>query len=52
MVYAYVVAARGGKWTDTVMKRNEQVEKRYLKYGSDRSFIGNSSEVLQYLQSI
>jgi len=45
------MAERGGKWTDTIMKRNEQVRKRFEKYGND-GFIGNSSDVLVYLSSL
>jgi hypothetical protein len=45
------MAERGGKWTDTIMKRNEQVRKRFEKYGNG-GFIGNSSDVLVYLSSL
>lgn len=41
--------SRGGKWTDTIMKRNEVVKKRYEKYGAN-GFIGTSSEVLDYIK--
>lgn len=46
------IANRGGKMTDTIMKRNKQVEKRYIKYGSTKSFIGTSTEVLEYLKKL
>lgn len=42
---------RGGEWTDTIMKRNEQVRKRYEKYGNG-GFIGNSSECFNFLKNI
>lgn len=45
------IANRGGEWTDTILKRNEQVRKRYEKYGNG-GFIGNSKEVLEHLLSI
>lgn len=44
------IASRGGDWTDTILKRNEQVKKRFLKY-SNGGFIGTSHEVLKYLRS-
>lgn len=40
---------RGGKWTDTIIKRNEVVKKRYEKYGAN-GFLGTSQEVLDYLK--
>lgn len=45
------MSSRGGKWTDTIMKRNEQVRKRYEKYGNG-GFIGTSTEVLDYLKTL
>lgn len=45
------IAERKGTWTDTIMKRNTQISKRYEKYGAD-GFLGTSEEVLEYLQSI
>jgi hypothetical protein len=42
------MASRGGKFTTTIMKRNEQVKKRFLKYGIN-GLIGTSSEVLSHL---
>ena len=45
------IANRGGKWTDTVMKRNTQIKKRYEKY-SEGGFIGTSDEVLAYFKSL
>ena len=43
------VILRNGKWTDTIMKRNEQVRKRYEKYGNG-GFIGTAQEVLAFLK--
>lgn len=43
------MTSRGGEWTDTIMKRNEVVKKRYEKYGVN-GFIGTSDEVLLYLK--
>jgi dephospho-CoA kinase len=40
---------RGGSWTDTVLKRNSEIRKRYEKYGNG-GFIGTSSEVLCFLR--
>lgn len=45
------MANRNGKFTTTIMKRNEQVKKRYEKYGIN-GFIGTSDEVLNYLKSV
>lgn len=45
------IELRQGKWTDTILNRNKQVRKRYEKYGNG-GYIGNSSEVLQYLLSL
>jgi len=42
---------RNGRWTNTILKRNEQVKKRYEKYGNG-GFIGTSSEVLEYLKGV
>lgn len=42
------MASRDGKFTPTILKRNEQVKKRFLKYGNG-GFIGNSQEVLEWL---
>ena len=43
------IASRGGEWTDTIMKRNHQVKKRFEKYGAG-GFIGTSSQVLEFLK--
>lgn len=43
------IEKRGGKWTDTISKRNIQMRKRYNKYGTN-GFIGTSDEVLVYLR--
>lgn len=43
------ISQRGGKWTDTIMKRNLQVEKYYYKYGTS-GFLGSSNECLEYLK--
>jgi group I intron endonuclease len=40
---------RGGEWTDTIMKRSEQVRKRFEKYGNG-GFIGTAQECLDYLR--
>jgi deoxyadenosine/deoxycytidine kinase len=40
------MSLRGGTWTDTILKRNNQMIKRHKKYGG---FIGNSTEVFNYL---
>ena len=45
------MSSRNGKWTDTVMKRNEVAKKRHEKYGAG-GFIGTSDEVLHHLKSI
>ena len=45
------IASRNGQWTDTILKRNEQVRKRYEKYGNG-GIIGTSNEVLEYLKSL
>ena len=42
---------REGEWTDTIMKRNEQVKKRFEKYGNG-GIIGTSLEVLTYLKTM
>ena len=44
------MASRNGKFTTTIMKRNEQVKKRFLKY-SIGGFIGTSQECLDFLRS-
>ena len=43
------MASRNGKFTTTIMKRNEQVKKRFLKYDLGKGFIGTSQEVLLHL---
>lgn len=50
-VLRFRVEHRGGEWTPTILKRNEQVKKRYEKYGTG-GFIGTSSEVLRYLSEL
>jgi hypothetical protein len=45
------IAGREGKWTDTILKRNEVVKKRFLKYGNG-GFVGTSDECLDYLRNI
>jgi group I intron endonuclease len=45
------MAGREGKWTDTILKRNEVVKMRFLKYGNG-GFIGTSDEVLDYLKGV
>jgi hypothetical protein len=44
------IAIRGGKWTETILKRNEVAKKRYQKYGAN-GFIGTSEEVLIFLRN-
>lgn len=44
------INSRGGKWTDTIMKRNNECKKRFIKYNKDnKGFIGNANEVLSFL---
>ena len=45
------IASRNGKWTDTILKRNEQVKKRFEKYGNG-GFLGSSQECLTFLSNI
>jgi len=45
------IAKRNGKWTDTIMKRNTQIQKRFDKYGVG-GFIGTSQQVLDYLREL
>ena len=45
------IASRDGKWTDTILKRNDAIKKRFLKYGAN-GFLGTSNEVLNYLNNI
>jgi len=45
------MALRGGQWTNTIMNRNGEIQKRFLKYGAN-GFMGTAIEVLAYLRSI
>ena len=43
------MSARGGEWTDTILKRNAEIAKRYQKYGNG-GLIGTSTEALEFLR--
>jgi DNA-binding CsgD family transcriptional regulator len=45
------INSRNGKWTDTILKRNIQIRKRFEKYGNG-GMIGTSNDVLNYLLTV